>query len=100
MTPEFFHKIDAQPTMCPTATLLAAGDNHPLFPEVPFGVTGGSANKTFNEFENDICPKWCPVIPECDPAIYTMLCDTALDGNFNDPSALISYNISDTGTAY
>ena len=86
--------------MCPTATLLAAGDNHPLFPEVPFGVTGGSANKTFNEFENDICPKWCPVIPECDPAIYTMLCDTALDGNFNDPSALISYNISDTGTAY
>lgn len=70
-------KINAR-NICHDANLLDPGINHPSWSKpIPFGVTGSDSDNTFEEFENDICPFYCPKIGEqsCpQPVTYFLEC--------------------------
>ena len=83
--------------MCASATLIPPLTNHPSWINpIPFGVTGfwNDAGTEWTEFENDICPFFCPKpgLEYCDPGpTYSLVCDLNGAGTFVDPSALFTF---------
>ena len=101
-SPSFFLKINAEPIKCTSANLLPATTNHANFTRgVSFGATGSSSDVNFVEYQNDICPEFCPDPSDnkCDPADYSIICDINSDGNFISQS-LFTYTINSVGSEY
>ena len=69
--------------------------NSEPFSVIPFGSTGQTSEAVFLEFENSICPMYCPLIKICDGSQYDLICDTANDGNFGIQTMIESTITSD-----
>ena len=83
--------------LCSQAVLQPPLANHPTWANaaIPFGVSGSDndAGTDWTEFENDICPFFCPKagLESCDPAVYSLVCDLDGGGMFVDPSAMLTF---------
>ena len=55
---------------------------------VPFGVTGSYADVGFTEFENNVCPLYCPTPgnESCEAAHYVIVCDENFNGTYIEPT--------------
>ena len=86
-------RVNWQPE-CPNANLVTPdGTNKPDFGGKLDWGTAVTSTTHFHEFENDICPEWCPDATnnECDPATYKIICtEQGSIDPYQDPSA---YNI-------